>query len=156
MPSVLQDQKGDVANRHHLEIHSTPKVLSEPLNTEPLPQALEFEVWSFSGAWMLVLGASFKKSSKLQAPTSREIPKFNIQTNSHGAFWCLDLEASLELGCWCLELHYLANASDCFTNSSPVHSPSACTIFFCGAAAAAFCAALRSDWRFTRSACVVK
>ena len=31
--------------------------------------------------------------------------------------------------------------------------------FFCGAAAgaaAAFCAALRSAWRFTRSACVVK
>ena len=40
-------------------------------------------------------------------------------------------------------------ASDCFTNSSPLHSPSPFT-------AAAFCAALRPAWRCTRSACVVK
>ena len=64
-------------------------------------------VWCFSGAWMLVLGASSHRDS----------------------------------------------ASDCFTNSSPRHSPSALTTLV---AAAAFCAALRSAWRFTRSACVVK
>ena len=37
-----------------------------------------------------------------------------------------------------------------------LHSPSARTTFFAGSAAAAFCAALRSCWRFTRSAWVVK
>ena len=49
--------------------------------------------------------------------------------------------------------HPRDNASDCFTNSSPLHSPSALTTLV---AVAAFCAALRSAWRLTRSACVVK
>jgi hypothetical protein len=46
-----------------------------------------------------------------------------------------------------------ASAALCFTKSSPLHSWSLLTVL---ASAAAFCAALRSAWRFTRSACVVK
>src|ERR1035437_2639638 len=57
--------------------------------------------------------------------------------------------ASLELGGWSLGLHSRDSASDCFTNSSPLHSPSLLTTL---PAAATFCAALRSAWRFTRSA----
>ena len=45
---------------------------------------------------------------------------------------------------------HLDNASDCLTNSSPLHSPSLFTVF------PAFCAAFRSFCRFTKSACVVK
>src|SRR5258706_14490701 len=50
---------------------------------------------------------SILKSSKLQAPTSREVPNFNIQSKSRGAhFGTWTLEISLELGCWCLVLHF--------------------------------------------------
>src|SRR5437588_201332 len=73
--------------------------------------------------------------------------------------WSLELHAaSLELGAWSLELfHPLANASDCFTNSSPLHSPSARTIFFAAASsAAALSFAFRSVCIRTSSACVVK
>ena len=85
--------------------------------------------------------------------------------------WSLNLGASLELGVWSLELfpvtlgawsselfhQPLANASDCFTKSSPLHSPSARTIF-CAAAssAAALALALRSVCMRTSSRWVVK
>src|ERR1039457_4390804 len=47
------------------------------------------------------------KSSKLQAPSSREAPMFNFQTSSNPhAVWCLVFEHSLELGAWNLELHF--------------------------------------------------
>src|ERR1035437_5922273 len=51
-----------------------------------------------------------KKSSKFQAPSSREIPNLKHQTNRLSrSRWCLKLGASLELGCWCLELLLLAH-----------------------------------------------
>src|ERR1700733_11196012 len=42
-----------------------------------------------------------KLSSKHQHPTSREAPNFKLQSRGPPA---LELEVSLELGCWCLEL----------------------------------------------------
>src|SRR5487761_2141539 len=45
------------------------------------------------------------KSSKLQAPSSREIPNPKPQAApSKASTWCLALGASLDVGCWMLEL----------------------------------------------------
>src|SRR6267378_4525302 len=72
------------------------------------------------------------RSSKFQAPISREIPNFKHQTSGSAcalslvvAFWRLGLEFSLELGCWCLELFSLSlpqSSSTCF-QTAPAARP---------------------------------
>jgi len=61
------------------------------------------------------------KSSKFQAPSSREIPITKPQTRTAVPHWSLKLGASLVLGCWCLVLlicpssHAQSYAIDWFT-----------------------------------------
>ena len=113
---------------------------------------------NFSGAWGLESGISFSKDAgkdevqlfgfAIKLPGLISHARFRSSDHSKEELRFLSLfdttanRISKVLGGWNLVLHARANASDCCTNESPRHSPSAVTIFF--GPAAAFCAALRS------------
>jgi hypothetical protein len=58
----------------------------------------------FTVLFARVAGYSLEvESSNIQHPNSREAPNFKLQ-NRPGDYWMLELEVSLELGAWNLEL----------------------------------------------------
>src|SRR5882724_9072715 len=54
---------------------------------------------------------------KLQAPEKFQAPNSKDRATNH--FWCLVFGASLELGCWCLELHFSFRDTCCKTTAKP-------------------------------------
>src|ERR1035441_5037790 len=95
-----------------MEIHSAAKLNMPHLRRDcgtgarsALNSRLCVKSTSTSGAFAVrpELFMGFLKSSKLQAPTSREAPTFNVQTKLHVAWfeaWCLKFLWSLDVGAW--------------------------------------------------------